>query len=59
MKAHLDMILSNKRLIKVLIRLRRCAGWSVPFLFATTKDRVTRGSICIDINLVTALIQNL
>ena len=28
------MILSNKRTTKALIRLRRCAGWSVPLLFA-------------------------
>ena len=32
--ASLDMILSNKQITKVLIRLRRCAGWSAPLLFA-------------------------
>ena len=29
--ARLDMILSNKRITKALISLRRWAGWSVPF----------------------------
>ena len=33
--ASLDMILSNKRITKALIRLRLCAGWAVPLLFAT------------------------
>ena len=33
--ASLDMIFSNKRITKALIRLRRCVGWSVPLLFAT------------------------
>ena len=28
--ASLDMILSNKRITKALIRLRRCAGWYAP-----------------------------
>ena len=37
--ACLDMILSNKRITKALIRLRRCAGWSAPLLLANTKDR--------------------
>ena len=32
------MILSNKRITKVLIRLRGCAGWSSPVLFANPKD---------------------
>ena len=30
--ASLDMILSSKQITKALIRLRRCAGWSVPFV---------------------------
>ena len=30
----LDLILSNKLITKVLIRLRGCAGWSAPLLFA-------------------------
>ena len=33
------MILSNKQIIKALIRLCRCAGWSAPLLFANTEDR--------------------
>ena len=37
--ASLYMVLSNKRITKVLIRLRRCAGWSAPLLFANTEDR--------------------
>ena len=37
--ASLDMILSNKRITMVLIRLRVCAGWFAPLLFANTKDR--------------------
>ena len=32
--ASLDMILSNKRMIKVLISLCGCAGWSAHLLFA-------------------------
>ena len=39
LEASLDIILSSKRITKALIRLRGCAGWSVPVLFATTKDR--------------------
>ena len=30
----IDMILSNKRITKALIRKRGCAGWSAPLLFA-------------------------
>ena len=33
------MLLSNKRLTKVLIRLRGCAGWSAPFGSQTAEDR--------------------
>ena len=36
------MILSKKRITKVLIRLRGCAGWSAPLLFANPKDRFSR-----------------
>ena len=36
------IILSNKQITKVLIRLRRCAGWSAPLLFATPEDRFSR-----------------
>ena len=32
--ASLDIILSNKRIIKALISLRGCASWSAPLLFA-------------------------
>ena len=32
--ASLDMILSNKRITKALISLRRCVDWSAPLLFA-------------------------
>ena len=33
------MIISNKRIIKALIRLRICAGWSAPLLFANPRIR--------------------
>ena len=46
------MILSNKRFKKALIRLRGCASWSVPFLFATTKDRATLGSAYVSISII-------
>ena len=40
------MILSNKRITKALIRLRGCAGWSAPVLFAHLRRQVfsRRGS---------------
>ena len=34
----LDMKHSDKRITKALIRLRRCAGWSAPLLFANPED---------------------
>ena len=34
------MILSNKRLTKALIRLRGCAGWFAPVLFANPRRQV-------------------
>ena len=37
--ASLHMILSKKRITKVLIRLRGCAGWSAPLLFPNPEDR--------------------
>ena len=37
LEASLDMILSTKRITKALIRLRGCAGWSAPVLFATPR----------------------
>ena len=33
------MILFKKRITQALIRLRGCAGWSAPVLFATPEDR--------------------
>ena len=39
--ASFDMILSNKRITKALIRLRGSAGWSSPLLFANPEDRVS------------------
>ena len=36
------MILSKKRITKALIRLRGCAGWSAPVLFATPDYRFSR-----------------
>ena len=34
------MVLSNKRMTKALIRLRGCAGWSAPLLFANPRRQV-------------------
>ena len=39
LEASLDMILSSKRITKVLISLRGCAGWSASLLFTTPGDR--------------------
>ena len=36
----LHIKLSKKRITKVLIRLRRCAGWSAPLLFANLRRQV-------------------
>ena len=38
--ASLDMILSNKRITKALIRLRGCAGWSAHLLFENHRRQV-------------------
>ena len=38
--ASLDMILFNKRIKKVLIRLHMCAGWSAALLFANHQRQV-------------------
>ena len=38
--ASLDKWLSNKQIIMVLIRLRGCAGWSAPLLFANPQRQV-------------------
>ena len=40
--ASVDMILSNKRITKVLTRLHGCAGWSAPLLFANPEDMFSR-----------------
>ena len=37
--ASLDMILSNKPIIKALISLHGCAGWSGPVLFTNPESR--------------------
>ena len=37
--ASLDMILSKKRITKVLISLCGCAGWSAPLLFKIFEDK--------------------
>ena len=36
--ARFDMVLTKERITKVLIRLRGCAGWSVPLLFTYLKE---------------------
>ena len=38
--ASLQIILSKTRIIKALIRLRGCAGWSAPVLFANPRRQV-------------------
>ena len=38
--ASFHMILFKKRITKALIRLRGCAGWSAPVLFASTQRQV-------------------
>ena len=38
--ASLHMLLSKSRITKALIRLRGCAGWSVPVLFANARRPV-------------------
>ena len=37
MFTRLDILLSNERITKALSRLRECAGWSAPLLFACNK----------------------
>ena len=36
----LNMVLSKTRITKALIRLRGCAGWSAPVLFANSRKQV-------------------
>ena len=43
----LDMILSKKWITKVLIRVRKCAGWSAPLLFANPEDMFYPVEACI------------
>ena len=38
--ASLDMVLYKTRITKALIRLRGCAGWSAPVLFANSRRQV-------------------
>ena len=38
------MILSNKRITKMLIRLGGCPDWSAPSLFANSRNKVFSGS---------------
>ena len=47
--ASLHTIPSTKRITKALIRLRGCAGWSAPVLFANPRRQVfsRRGPICV------------
>ena len=40
--ASLNMVLSKTQITKVLIRLRGCAGWSAPVLFANPQNRFSR-----------------
>ena len=47
--ARLCMILSKKRITKALIRLRECAGWSAPVLFANPRRQVFSAQIIVDI----------
>ena len=39
----LHTVLSKKRITKALIRLRGCAGWSAPLLFANHQRQVFSG----------------
>ena len=44
---HVGIDSSTNRMIgirSILEYISKCAGWPVPFLSATTKDRITRGS---------------
>ena len=41
--ASLDMILSKRRITKVLIRLHKCPGWSAPLLFKNPRGHIFLG----------------
>ena len=44
--ASLDIILFKKRIIKALIGMRKCTGWSAPLLFASPQRQVfSRGGL--------------
>ena len=44
-EASFYIILFNKRITKLLIKLRRCIGWSAPFLYATISQVFDEASI--------------
>ena len=48
------MVLFKKRMIKALIRLRGCAGWSAPVLFANPRRQVfsRQGPYYVVINVI-------
>ena len=52
--ASLDMILYNKHITKVLIRLHRCTGWFAPLLFANSIDRF---SSFVEANIICSLMR--
>ena len=57
--ASFDIVLYKKQITKALIRLRGCAGWSVPVLFTNPRRQVfsRRGPYCtFTINFVNFLI---
>ena len=56
--ASLHIILSKKRITKALIRLRGCAGWSAPVLFANSRRQVfsRRGPFNGEIELTVCLL---
>ena len=48
------MILSNKRIMKALIKQRVCPGWSAPLLFTNPEDRFSRA----EAHIITLLLLN-
>ena len=49
--ASLDIILANKRITKELIRLRGCAVWGAPLLFANTEERFS----CVKVHMINSI----
>ena len=49
--ASTDIILSKQRTTKALIRLRWCAGWSAPLLFAYGKNGFSHDAVLISMTL--------